>query len=155
MDQDEAWHAGRPRPWPHCVIRGPSSPSPRRGQTPNFCPIPMAAKRLDDQDATWYGGRPRPKQRYVTRRTTFSLPRTGGRAPPIFEPCLLWPNGWMDLDANWYGDRPRPRPHCAEWGPSSPPKKGHSRQCSAYVYCGQTDGWIRMSIGMVIGVVTL
>ena len=19
MDQDEAWHAGRPRPWPHCV----------------------------------------------------------------------------------------------------------------------------------------
>jgi len=19
MDQDETWHAGRPRPWPHCV----------------------------------------------------------------------------------------------------------------------------------------
>ena len=22
---------------------------------------------------------------------------------PIFGPCLLWPNGWMDQDAAWYG----------------------------------------------------
>jgi len=22
---------------------------------------------------------------------------------PIFGPCLLWPNGWMDEDAAWYG----------------------------------------------------
>ena len=21
---------------------------------------------------------------------------------PIFGPCLLWPNGWMDQDATWY-----------------------------------------------------
>ena len=28
MDQDETWYAGRPRPWTHCVRRGPSSPSP-------------------------------------------------------------------------------------------------------------------------------
>ena len=21
---------------------------------------------------------------------------------PIFDPCLLWPNGWMDEDAAWY-----------------------------------------------------
>ena len=27
------WHAGRTRPWPHCVRWGPSSPSP------NFRPI--------------------------------------------------------------------------------------------------------------------
>jgi len=27
MDQDETWHAGRPRPRPHCVRWGPSSPS--------------------------------------------------------------------------------------------------------------------------------
>ena len=25
-DQDETWHAGRLRPWPHCVRWGPSSP---------------------------------------------------------------------------------------------------------------------------------
>jgi len=39
---------------------------------------------------------------------------------PIFGPCVLWPNDWMDEDATWYGSRPRPRPHCARWGPSSP-----------------------------------
>jgi len=34
-DQDETWHADRPRPWPHCVRRGPSSP-PQRGTAPQF-----------------------------------------------------------------------------------------------------------------------
>jgi len=44
-DQDETWRAGRPRRWPHCVRRGPSSP-PQRGTTPNFRPISVAAKWL-------------------------------------------------------------------------------------------------------------
>ena len=35
MDQDETWHAGRPRPWPHCVIWGPTSPQPK-GHSPQF-----------------------------------------------------------------------------------------------------------------------
>jgi len=37
------------------------------------------------------------------------LPTERGTAAPLFGPCLLWPNGWMDQDATWYGDRPRPR----------------------------------------------
>jgi len=29
-----------------------------------------------------------------------SSPRKKGTAPhPIFRPCLVWPNGWMDQDA--------------------------------------------------------
>jgi len=32
--------------------------------------------------------------------------------PPIFGPCLLWPNGWMHQGATWNGGRPRPRRHC-------------------------------------------
>jgi len=32
MDQDETWHAGRARPWPHCVRWGPSCPSPKGAQ---------------------------------------------------------------------------------------------------------------------------
>jgi len=32
----------------------------------------------------------------------------------------------MDQDTTWYGGRPRPRRHCVRWGPSSPPRKGHS-----------------------------
>jgi len=35
-DQDETWHAGRPRPWPLCITWGPSSPSPKGGQSPQF-----------------------------------------------------------------------------------------------------------------------
>jgi len=30
-DQDATWYEGRPRPWPHCVRRGPS---PRKGYNP-------------------------------------------------------------------------------------------------------------------------
>jgi len=25
---------------------------------------------------------------------------------PIFGPCVLWPNGWMDEDTSWYGGGP-------------------------------------------------
>ena len=45
-DQDETWHAGRPRPWPHCVRWGPSSPSPKGAQPPfsaHICCGQMAA----------------------------------------------------------------------------------------------------------------
>ena len=52
-----------------------------------------------------------------------ALPLYGAQLP-IFRPCLLWPNGWMDQDATWYGGRPWPRLHCVRWGPSCP-RKGH------------------------------
>ena len=57
---------------------------------------------------------------------------------PVFGPCLLWPNGWMDEDATWYGSRPRPRPQrCIRWGPISYPRMGHSSPLfSAHIYCG-------------------
>jgi len=41
-----------------------------------------------EQDATWYEGRPRPY--CVTWGSSF--PHMW-RSPPIFGPCLLWPNG--------------------------------------------------------------
>ena len=28
--------------------------------------------------------------------------------PPLCDPCLLWPNGWMHQDATSYGGRPHP-----------------------------------------------
>jgi len=36
-------------------------------------------------------------------------PHKKGAQPPIFGPCLFWPNGWMHQDITWYGGRPRPR----------------------------------------------
>ena len=29
-------------------------------------------------------------------------PPKSGTTPPVFGPCLLWPNDWMDQDATWY-----------------------------------------------------
>jgi len=75
-----------------------------------------------------------------------------GQSPPIFSPCLLCPNGWMDQDATWYGGRPRSKRHYVRWGPSSPsPKRGQSSQFSAHVYCGQMAAWIKMKVGMEVG----
>jgi len=36
MDQDATWYGGRSRPKRHCVRWGPSSPSPKRGHSPQF-----------------------------------------------------------------------------------------------------------------------
>jgi len=55
---------------------------------------------------------------------------------PIFGPCLLWPDGWMDEDAAWYGSRPRPRPHCTGHGHSSRERDTAAPLFLAHVYCG-------------------
>ena len=28
-------------------------------------------------------------------------PKKGGHRPPMFGPCLLWPNGYIDEDSTW------------------------------------------------------
>jgi len=107
-DQDETLHAGRSRPWPHCLRRGPSSPSPKVSAAPsNSRPISVVAKWLD-----------------------------GSRCH------LVW-----SLDRTRSGV-------CVRWGPSFPlPKKGTEPppQFSAHVHCGQTAGWIKMALGMEVG----
>ena len=101
-DQDETWHAGRPRSWPHCVRWGPSSPSPKGVQPPQF-----SAHISCGQMAA-------------------SIKMSLGMEPPIFGPCLLWINGWMDEAGTWHGGRPQPRRLCVRWGPSPFPKRRRS-----------------------------
>jgi len=61
-NEDETWRAGRPRPWPHCVRWGPSSPSHKGAQPqPIFGPYLLRPNDYMDQDATWYGARPQPR----------------------------------------------------------------------------------------------
>jgi len=74
-----------------------------------------------------------------------------GTHPPVFGPCLWWPNGWMDYDATWHGCRPRPRRHCVKWRPSPPRQKGGTSPIFAHVSCSQTAGWIKMPLGREIG----
>ena len=92
------------------------------------------------------------KPRRLCVRCRPSSPQKRGRAPsPIFDPFLLWPNGWMHQDDTWYGGRPQPRRLCVRWGPSPSPKRGRSPQFSAHVYCDQTAGWIKMPLRMEVG----
>jgi len=47
-----------------------------------------------------------------------------------------------------------PRRLCVRWGPTSPfPKRGRNipSQFSPHVHCGQTAGWIKITLGMEIG----
>ena len=127
-DQDETWHAGRPRPWPHCVGWGPRSPPQKGGGAPNFRPVSMRPDGCIDQDTSWYGDRPRPRRHCVRWGPSCLLPpprKSGGaEAPfPIFGPCLLWPNCCMDQNDTWHGGGPWSRRHCTIWGPSSPSPK--------------------------------
>jgi len=48
------------------------------------------------------------------------LPKKGAQQPPLFGPCVLWPNSWVDQDATWYEGRPQPRPYCVRWVPTHP-----------------------------------
>jgi len=131
MDQDATWYGGRPRPRQFCVRLGPCSPSAKGAGAPKF-----SAHVYCGQTAGWIkmalgvdvgispgdfllDGDPAPSPKRGCQK---------GAEPPIFVPCLLWPNGCMDQDATWYGGRPwRPRRHCVRWGPSTPfPKRGRS-----------------------------
>jgi len=127
MDQDATWHDGRPQPRRLCVRWGQAhlptkgwSPAPQfsahfySGQAAGCIKMPLGMEvglsprnfLLDGDPA------PLPKRR---------------RSPPIFSPCLLWPNGWMDQDGTWHGGRPWSCPHCARWRHSCPPpKRGQS-----------------------------
>ena len=52
-DKDETWHAGRPRPWPHCVRWGSSSPPTNGHSPPIFGPYLLRSNSCMDQDVTW------------------------------------------------------------------------------------------------------
>ena len=74
----------------HIVLDRDPAPPPKKGHS-----RPLFGRRLlwsngwMDQDATWYEGRPRPRRHCV--RWGSSYPQKGVQ-PPIFRPCLLWPN---------------------------------------------------------------
>jgi len=56
---------------------------------------------------------------------------------------------WITIKlGSWHGGRPPPSPHCVRWGPSSPKRGTTAPQFSVHVCCGQTAGWIKMSLGM-------
>ena len=101
MDQDETWHAGRPHPG-HIVLDWDQALPAPKGHSPQFL-----ADVCCGQMAGWI------KMQVGLGPVDFVLdgdpalpsPKRG-QSLPIFGPCLLWPNGWMDQDGTWHGGRP-------------------------------------------------
>jgi len=82
-------------------------------------------------------------------------PPPKGHSRAIFGPYLLWPNGWMDQDGTWHLGSPRSREFVLDGYPAPSPKRGVGAepplQFSAHVCCGHTAGWIKMALGMKVG----
>jgi len=76
------------------VLDGEPSPLHKKGRShPNFRPMVIVAKRLDG--SRWLLVAPSKTQVFPSQK--------GAEPSPIFGPCLLWPNGWMDQDGTWNG----------------------------------------------------
>ena len=143
MDQDETWHAGRPRPWPHCVRWEPSSPSPNWAQPPIFCPYLLWPNGCMDQDVTWYGARPRPRRLCVRWRPR-SPPQKGGGAPKFSAHVYCGQTaGWMKLVLCMEVGL-SPGDFVLDGDPVPFPQKGRSPlpKFSAHLYCGKTAACI-------------
>ena len=136
------------------VLDGDPAPPPKRGAKP---PPKFSAHVYCGQTAGWIklilgmdvGLSPGV---FVLDGDPAPLPQKG--AEPIFDPFLLWPNGWMHQDVTWCGCWPQPRELCVRWRPSLPsPNKwgGVPSQFSAHFYCAQTAGCIKMPLGMEVG----
>jgi len=78
------------------------------------------------------------------------IPKTGSE-PPNFRPLSIVAKSLDASRWHWHRGGPRSMPHCAIWGPSPLPKRGHSRQFLAHVYCGQTAEWIKMPLDTEVG----
>jgi len=122
MDQNVTWYREVGLDPSNVVLDGDPALLPQKG-TPQF-----SAHVYCSQTAGWIRMPLGTEVGLGYRRRCYmgtQLPLTGARLP-VFGPCLLWPNGWMDEDATCYGSRRRPRPHCVRRGPSSPrANRGH------------------------------
>ena len=111
-----------PRPRPHCVRCGPSSPSPKKGaqQPPIFhvcCGLTAGCIKMPLGTVISLG----PGDIVLDWDP---VPPKSGNGSSLFYPCLLWPNCFMDQDTTWYEGRLVPG-HIVLDGDISP-QKGRS-----------------------------
>ena len=108
-----------------------------------------------DQDEAWRAGRSWPWPHCVRWGPSTRSPKEA--QPPNFNPYLLWPNCCVDQAATWYGGRPLPRRPCVRCRLRCPsPKRGQSSLPHKFLahVCGQTAGWMKMLLGMEVGLST-
>ena len=74
---------------------------------------------------------------------------------PVLSVCnigVLWPNGSTDQDETWHAGSFGPGHIVLAGDPVPPPKRGTAPQFSAHICCGQMAAWIKMSLGMEVGI---
>jgi len=123
MHQDATWYGSTPGDF---VLDGDPVPCPKRGGAPQFSVHVYCGKTagwIKMPLGTKAGLSPGDS---VLDEDTAPSHKGGGGPSPIFDPFLLWPNGWMHQDATWYGSRPQPRRLCVRWRPSPLPQRGWS-----------------------------
>ena len=83
------------------------------------------------------------------------LPSPKGAQPPTNFPPISVAAKWLHgsrCHFTWYGARPRPRRLCVRCEPCTPSLKGgRAPKFSAHVYCCQTTGWMKLVLGMEVG----
>jgi len=132
------------------LVGDPASPKKRAEPPPQFSAHFIVDKRLDASIKMPLGMELGLSAREFVLDVDPPLPKRE-RSPPIFGPCSLWPNGWMDQDGTWHAGRPHSKRLCVRWGPSPlSPKRERISQFSAHVYCGQTAAWMKMPLGTMV-----
>ena len=124
-------------PTRHCVRWGPSSPSPKGAQPPNFRPMSVVAKRLDGLRCHLVWRQASAQATLCSMRIQLS-PAKGHTHSlhPIFGSCLLWPNGWMYEDDTWYGSIHLGPRHIVLDGIPALRERGTASHFSVHIYCG-------------------
>ena len=141
-DQDETWHADRPRPWPRCVRWGPSSPQ----FSAHICCGQMAAwiKMSPGMEIGLGPGD------FVLDGDPTPPPQKGGRAPKFSAHVYCDQTaGWMKLVLGMEVGL-SPGDFVLDEDQVPFPQKGAEPppQFSAHFYCGQTAACIKMPLGL-------
>ena len=89
IDQDETWHAGRPRTWQ----TGTQLPSPKGAQRPPQFSARVCCGQMAGWIKTPLGVEVGLGPRHIVLHGDPAPPPKKGAQPPIFGPCLLWPDG--------------------------------------------------------------
>jgi len=97
MDQDDIWHVGGPWSTPYCARRGPSSPSRKRGRSPNFRPMSIVDKRLYVSEYHLHGGRPQPRQHCVRWGQAPHSQKGGGASQFLAHVYCGQTAGWIKM----------------------------------------------------------
>jgi len=152
-DQDETWHAGTPRPWPHCVRWRPSSPYLKGHSPPNFRPISVVAKWLYGLRChlVWMWYRPRPR-RLCVRWGPSSTSQKGDRAFRQFTVHVYCGQtaGWLKIALGMEASL-GPGHIVLDGDPAPSPKKGQRPPIFGPFLLWQTVGCIKMPVGMKVG----